>query len=127
MADKPLPTIPVGGIQVIPPPQKSSSNVVIKPYKTQKNNDIEMKSKVVTINNKCSIDVNANESVIADINFKYTYQNVPYVTYQLLCNDADFGIEHRIRTISNDSFSLMIMNKLPTKRSVDIIYKITQV
>jgi len=86
-----------------------------------------MKSKVVTINNKCTIEVNPNESVLADINFKYSYASAPYVMYQLICSDTDFALEHRIKTINNDSFTIMIMNKLPNKRTVDIIYKISQI
>lgn len=126
----PAKSIVVNGVQVLPtdkPPKKSSSSdIQVKLFKASNNVAREQKSRITKIINKFEVEIKQNSSVSAEIDMKHEYQDIPHVSYTLVCADEEFGLESRLKSIGNSTFCVLINNKIDKTRNVSIFFRVTE-
>jgi hypothetical protein len=121
--------IVVNGIPVLPVDKtaaKSTSDIQVKLFKSSSNLSRDQKSRITRIINRFDVEVKPNTSVSADVDLKHTYDDVPHVSYTLVCGDDEFGLESRLKTVTPSAFTVLINNKLDKSRNVIVYYRITE-
>lgn len=124
-------SIQPGAIQVLPqlpqkPQQQSQSMVKLSHFDSTENKARTDKSKIVHITNKIDIEVLPNKSCFVCVDYKYSYENLPFVYYTLLCPDQEFSIGHHLSEITLSTFTIKIYNKSLNTRKISIYYRVMQ-
>lgn len=126
----PAKSIVVNGVQVLPadkPLKKSSSSdIQVKLFKASNNVAREQKSRITKIINKFDVEVKPNTSVSAEIDMKHTYEDLPHVSYTLVCADDEFGLESRLKSVDHSTFCVLINNKIDKTRNISIFFRVTE-
>jgi len=120
------------GVPVLPNiPQKPTlpvghSLVQLKHYDSKENQTRINKSKVINITNKVEIELLANKSAFVCIDYKHTYEQLPFIYYTIICSDDEFSLSHHLSEITNSTFTLKVHNKSINNRKLSIYYNIKQ-
>jgi hypothetical protein len=111
---KVLPTQPITAVC-----QTNQIQIFKSPYNIKK----DAESKMCVVKTTRNLKLDGNTSVDIAIDYKHTFEYIPFVTITLTCDDKLFGLCSYGSKITNQGFTLSIQNDQNEPRDITVYIK----